>query len=205
MRNPAQKIVQYTKMIHRNGWNSVYDGNISYRPRLCGHFYITESSIRKYNITKKNVLHIPTNLNFDSVDERIKKSYSMVSREILFHQFIMRNVPGVEDCVIIHCHPKNCVAYMGIGFRLRKEMNTLKTYFPELNLNIAKNVPYVEAGTKQLATYIEHSLFKHDENKRFDIIGMENHGIISIGSNFRDAYDNISQLEYYCTIYNSAR
>ena len=50
-------------MIHRNGWNSVYDGNISYRPRLCGHFYITESSIRKYNITKKNVLHIPTNLN----------------------------------------------------------------------------------------------------------------------------------------------
>lgn len=204
MKNPIKKIVQYTKLIHRNGWNSVYDGNMSYRPKPGGHFYITESGIKKYNIKKQNVLHIPTNLNFDSIDERIQKSYSNVSREVLFHQFIMRNVPGVEDCVIIHCHPKESIAYMGIDFQM-KEMSTLKIYFPELNLNIARNVPYIEAGTKELANHIEHSLFRHNKHERFDIIGMENHGVISIASNFSDAYDNISQLEYYCSIYNSVK
>lgn len=204
MKNPIKKIVQYTKLIHRNGWNSVYDGNMSYRPKPGGHFYITESGIKKYNIKNQNVLHIPTNLNFDSIDERIQNSYSNVSREVLFHQFIMRNVPGVEDCVIIHCHPKESIAYMGIDFQM-KEMSTLKIYFPELNLNIARNVPYIEAGTKELAKYIEHSLFRDNKNERFDIIGMENHGVISIASNFSDAYDNISQLEYYCSIYNSVK
>lgn len=204
MRNPVQKIVQYTKMLHRNEWNSVFDGNISYRPKLCGHFYITESNIKKYNITNKNVLHIPTDINFDSIDPRIRESYNTVSREILFHQFIMRNISGTKDCVIIHCHPKHSIAYMGIGFRV-KEMNTLKLYFPELNLNIAENVPYIEAGTKQLAKSIEKSLFNPSRKHNFDIVGLENHGVISVASSFQDAYDNIAQLEFYCNIYNSVR
>ena len=202
MFNPRQKIVQYTKMLHRAKWNSVYDGNISYRPKLSGHFYITESSIKKYNISKKNIVKVPTNLNFDSIDERISTIYSNVSREVLFHQFMMRNIPGVEDCVIIHCHPIYSTAFMGLGTQTR-QMSNIKTYFPELNLNIAKNVPFIKAGTKELATSIENSFFDRGEHRNA-IIGLENHGVISLSSSFNEAFDNIAQLEYYCNIYHKA-
>ena len=118
----------------------------------------------------------------------------------------MRNIPRVEDCVIIHCHPRNCVAYMGIGY-VKRQMSTIKEFFPELNLNIAKNVPLIQAGTKELASSIEQ-LFFHDcyfEPKyRNDIIGLENHGVISCADSFEKAYDNISQLEYYCSIHNKS-
>ena len=41
-------------------------------------------------------------------------------------------------------------------------------------------------------------------NKGNNIVGLENHGIISYSNSFENAYDNIIQLEYYCNIHNKS-
>ena len=79
----------------------------------------------------------------------------------------------------------------------KRELKTIYNYFPEIDLQIGNNVlQKITAGTTELANQVAHNI----ENN--DIIGLENHGIVSVADNLEDAYDNMYNIEYHCEIFN---
>ena len=189
-----QKIIDVMKVLYNNKFNSVYDGNISFREAGTPFFYITQGGFKKYKINELNILKFNNNTNFLIRENNYYKK-NKVSREVFFHQSIINNSPIEEDVAIIHCHPKNIISYMKLGNE-KRELKTIHNYFPEIDLQIGKNVPILTAGTTELANKVAHNI------KNNDIIGLENHGIVSIADNLEDAYDNMYNIEYHCEIFN---
>ena len=99
-----------------------------------------------------------------------------------------------KDTYIVHAHPPNITSFIGI--MESNELNTIKNYFPEINVGkIGKNVKYHDAGTSDLAEDSFNKLFDNE------IVGLERHGSLSIGDNIDLIIENIETLEYYIEIY----
>ena len=194
MTSIKQKIIGVVKLLHNNKFNSIYDGNISFREAGSPFFYITQGGFKKYKINKSNILKFDNNTDFLIKENNYYKG-NKVSREVFFHQSILNSNPINEDIAIIHCHPKNIISYMKLESE-KRELKTIHNYFPEIDLQIGNNVPKITAGTTELANQVAHNI----ENN--DIIGLENHGIVSIADNLEDAYDNMYNIEYHCEIFN---
>ena len=189
-----EKIVRVMKVLFNNKFNSIYDGNISFRQAGSPFFYITQGGFKKYKINESNILKFDNNTDFLIKENNYYKG-NKVSREVFFHQKIINNNSIDEDIAIIHCHPKNIISYMKLG-RENRELKTINYYFPEIDLQIGNNVPKITAGSSELANKVAHNI----ENN--DIIGLKNHGIVSISDNLEDAYDNMYNIEYHCEIFN---
>ena len=65
-----------------------------------------------------------------------------------------------KDLYIVHAHPKNLISY--IGLNKNYELKNVKNVFPEININIGKNVSVQEAGSLSLAIEAFHNLNNHD-------------------------------------------
>ena len=98
-----------------------------------------------------------------------------------------------KDIFVIHAHPPNIISFIGI--RQSFELMNIKSIFPELNVGkIGNNVKYHEAGSEDLA----NDCFKKLLNN--DIVGLERHGSLSIGSDIEKLFEDIETLEYYIDI-----
>ena len=99
-----------------------------------------------------------------------------------------------KDTYIVHAHPPNITSFIGI--KKSNELNSIKEYFPEINVGIiGNNVKYHEAGTKDLAEDCFRKLINNE------IVGLERHGTLSIGDNIDKIIEDIETLEYYIKIY----
>jgi len=74
------------------------------------------------------------------------------------------------------------------------ELKTILDLFPELDISIANNIPYIKAKTEELANTTYNKL------KNRDIIALKQHGIVCIGKTFQKVMEIIETLEYYCKI-----
>ena len=72
---------------------------------------------------------------------------------------------------------------------------SIKDYFPEVNVgSIGKNVIYHEAGSYELAKNCFDNILNHSH------VGLERHGLMSIGDDVDKIFEDIETLEYYCEI-----
>ena len=89
---------------------------------------------------------------------------------------------------------------MYAGFNL----STLTTSFPELSryTQVANNTENVPPLSKDLALQCKSMLQFDNERYEFanDIVGIPNHGTVSLGSNAYDAYEHVERLEHIATI-----
>ena len=199
-------ITDTMKRLYNNKYISIRDGNISFKPKNENFFYISAGSVQKNNLNEDQVIKVkfenkkilnkgqyPYNLNYN------KKLKYTPSREIYMHSYLQTH-PNYfnKDIFVVHAHPPNIISYIGINKSY--ELNNIKNIFPELNVgDIGKNVKYYDAGSQDLAINCYKNLLNND------IIGLEKHGTLSIGSNIDEIFENIETLEYYIKIYLMSR
>jgi L-fuculose-phosphate aldolase len=187
-----EAICYYMKKCFNNKWITSYDGNISYKTVNNDLVYITPSSVKKQHLTKEQIILLSI------VDSKIiKNNYNLQpSGELDFHMKIHShyNFNNNTNLCIIHVHPPNILAYVGL-LKTNRELDTIKMIFPEINIKIGRNVDYYTAKTPILAEKVYENIIGND------IIALKRHGIVAIGDNFEDVMDNINTLEYYCKIF----
>ena len=195
-------ITDTMKRLYNNKYISIRDGNISFKPKNEKFFYISAGSVQKNNLNEDQVIKVnfehKNNLNKGeypyNLDYNKNLKYSP-SREIYMHSHLQTH-PNYfnKDIFVVHAHPPNIISYIGINKSF--ELNNIKSIFPELNVgHIGKNVKYHDAGSQDLATNCYKNLLNND------IIGLEKHGTLSIGSNIDEIFENIETLEYYIKIF----
>ncbi len=184
-------IVDTMKKLYTNKFISIRDGNVSFKPKNENFFYISAGSVKKNEINEDQVIKV----NFE--DDKLfycKDFKYQPSREILMHSLLQTHPSNFsKDIFVIHAHPPNIISFIGI--RQSFELMNIKSIFPELNVGkIGSNVKYHEAGSEDLA----NDCFKKLLNN--DIVGLERHGSLSIGSDIEKLFEDIETLEYYIDI-----
>ena len=146
-------IVDTMKRLYNNKFISIRDGNVSFKPKNENFFYISAGQVKKNEINEDQIIKIDfkkkklINNELDTFDLKYD-NYNKYkpSREINMHSFLLTDPFNYgKDTFVVHAHPPNITAYMGLN--KSKELNTIKNYFPEINVgNIGNNVKYLEAG-----------------------------------------------------------
>lgn len=186
-------LCNYIKECYERGWISPRDGNVSYRPANADFCYITPTSLRKQEINNDDIVKI--DLNYDAnIYSVVPNAQRQPSGELAFHTGLMFKPEWrTRDICIVHCHPPHITAYVGL-LNSNRELASLCDIFPELTVNIGKNVPYIAARTPELAISVVNNL----QGK--DIVAMKRHGIAAIGHSFQEAMEIIETCEYYARI-----
>jgi ribulose-5-phosphate 4-epimerase/fuculose-1-phosphate aldolase len=211
----SNKICKTMKRLCTNNINGPYDGNISFKPKCSDIIYISPGGVAKYSLKKKMINKIKIEkYSLDKVCDRDKQKYCyyyedtalyynrqinsyLPSGEIKIHTNIMNSLYKKfysDDIAIIHCHPANILAYMGLETGHYRQLNSILNLFPELPefIKIAPNVKHISARTEELADTII------DNINGFNFIGLHNHGIVCYADNFDKCIDMITTLDYYC-------
>lgn len=188
----SQKLIRNMKYLYDQKYITLRDGNISFKPRNKNYFYITAGSVLKNNMTPEQIIKV----YFDEKNTWYDSHYKP-SRELNIHYYIQRQKQYyLQDNFVVHTHPPNAVAYMGLNVH-NIELNTIQQYFPEMNVgNIGKNVPFLDAGTDDLAKSCENHLYSP-----YTMVGMKQHGTLCVGSNIDEIIEHIETLEFYLNIY----
>ena len=186
-------LCHYIKECYKNGWIAPIDGNISYKSANSDHFYITPASLRKHEINNDDIVKI--NIDYLKNTFHVNKNCNRKpSGEIHLHSHFMIDRENKDKNIcVVHCHPPYILAYVGM-LKSNRELKTIVDLFPELNVNIADNIPYIEAKTCRLAD----ETYKYLKGK--DIIALKQHGVVCVGNTFQKVTEIIETLEYYCKI-----
>ena len=187
------KVANCIRECYIRGWISPRDGNVSYKSKDNKYYYITPGAVRKSEVQEEDILKI------DLYNNKIleNKSNLKASGEIILHNLILRDEKHKDkNLSVIHCHPPHILAFIGM-LKVNRELNDIRKVFPEIDqrIKIGKNVPYIEARTAKLG----ETTYKNILNN--SIVGLKQHGVVSVGETFQDAIENIETLEYYCKIF----
>jgi L-fuculose-phosphate aldolase len=105
------------------------------------------------------------------------------SMEAAMHISIYRKKKEVS--AIIHAHPVFASSFTAMKFKI----NTNLTAEAVAILGNPSVVPYALMGTRELAEIVSENILKSD------ILLLENHGILTTGTNLLQAFDKIEVLE----------
>jgi ribulose-5-phosphate 4-epimerase/fuculose-1-phosphate aldolase len=194
---------------YSRNWITSRDGNVSIRHHDRDHFYITPSGVRKQTLQPdqfKKIRIIPGDVWTWREDQYTDISANLrPSGEIPLH-FGLQRALGQHDNdvrVVMHLHPTYCVAAMHRGI----ELSDLANQFPELSryTKVAYNVGSVAPISQELADQCHHNLgLDKQGNIKYDIVGIRDHGVVSIDTSPWRAFEHIERLEHICKIVLSA-
>ena len=191
-----RELCDVLKSAYEKEWISTRDGNASYRSKDESFFHVTPSGVRKQLITPDILCKINVVSN-----ERLDNNLELEpTGEIFLHMLFQKKVPKGEDRFVLHLHPTYIVAAMYAGIDLQELAND----FPEINryTRVGPNVPIIAPITKDLAVASAKALnLKEDSGEiSYDIIGLDRHGIIAIGSSPLEVFEHVERLEHICKI-----
>jgi L-ribulose-5-phosphate 4-epimerase len=172
-----KELIEYAKRLTDSGWVVGTSGNISARDEEDGSILLTPSGV-KYNELK------PEDLFLIKPDGQIIPGKGKPTSSMEFHLSIMKARP---DCnVILHTHAVFATAASAIT----KTVPTV-TLPSVLKLGGPISVSaYAENGSKEEAKNIVTAL----GDKGWGVI-MQNHGAVSLGKDFEDAWLNMGYIE----------
>ena len=196
-------IVDTMKRLYNNKFISIRDGNVSFKPRNESFFYISAGQVRKNEINTDQVVKVHFRKTESLMTKNWKGEYDLAfennsqyipSREVYMHSHLQTMPQHYgKDLFVVHAHPPNIIAYTGI--QQHNELHNIKLSFPELNVGkIGLNVKHHEAGSYELANNCFHNL------KSNDIVALERHGSLSMGTDIDKIFEDIETLEYYTGI-----
>ena len=185
---------------YQKNWITPRDGNISYKPAGAITFSITPSGLRKHELKDSDFIQIAIKNNGW---EQLNNFHLKPSGEIEMHYEIMK--PVSKEICVIHLHPTYIISAMYSGLNL----SDLAIEFPELSryTKVANNTGLVSPLSKDLAEQCKKnlSLDKKIQGYKFDIVGIPNHGIVSIGDSAFNAYEHVERLEHISKIVLSSK
>ena len=200
---------------YKRNWITSRDGNVSIRHHGRDHFYITPSGVRKQTLQpdqfKKikilNVPQAPTPMLIRPVmlSSWEEEPYTDISANLkpsgeLPMHFGLQTKIDTEVRVIMHFHPTYTTAAMYAGI----DLPSLLDEFPELSryTTVGPTVPMLPPITQDLAdACIENIGFNADTGEiKYNIIGMDRHGVVAVDTSPWRAYEHIERLEHICKI-----
>jgi L-fuculose-phosphate aldolase len=186
---------------YKRNWITSRDGNVSIRHHGRDHFYITPSGVRKQTLQPDQFKKI----GFGSNSGAVELPYTDIcanlrpSGELPMH-FGLQTKIDTEVRVIMHFHPTYTTAAMYAGIDLPGLLNE----FPELSryTTVGPTVPMLPPITQDLAdACIENIGFNADTGEiKYNIIGMDRHGVVAVDTSPWRAYEHIERLEHICKI-----
>lgn len=202
---------------YKRNWITSRDGNVSIRHHGRDHFYITPSGVRKQTLQpdqfKKIKIERTTNSGVGSADMLYTWSdmpYTDISTnlrpsgELPMHFGLQKNI-DTEVRVIMHFHPTYTTAAMYAGINLPDLLNE----FPELSryTSVGPTVPMLPPITQDLADACINNIgFNTDTGEiKYNIIGMDRHGVVAVDTSPWRAYEHIERLEHICKIVLASR
>jgi len=185
---------------YKRNWITSRDGNVSIRHHGRDHFYITPTGVRKQTLQ-------PDQFKKISIDGPGWKEepYTDISAnlrpsgELPMHLGLQRKI-DTEVRVIMHFHPTYTTAAMYAGISLP----WLLDQFPELSryTSVGPNVGILPPITQDLAdACIKNIGLNADTGEiKYNIIGMDRHGVVAVDTTPWRAYEHIERLEHICKI-----
>jgi L-fuculose-phosphate aldolase len=174
-KEPRKEVAYFMRRLYKRGLTTTSGGNISFRINE-NVIAITSASTDKGRLKWKEVGLV--RLDGDNLTSQLKPSM-----EVEMHLCIYRKSPGTN--AIIHAHPPVCSSYTATG----RTIDTNLTAEARVILGVPKFAPYALMGSKELAELVS------DIACSSQVVLMENHGVLSIGSSLLQAFDRIEVLE----------
>jgi L-fuculose-phosphate aldolase len=184
---------------YRRGWVTTRDGNASLRYSAVDHFHITPKGVRKQTLQpdmfkKIGIAHNDWyEMEYTDISAQLEPS-----GEIPMHWGVQRKI-NTEVRVVLHMHPTYITAAMYKGIDLQK----LVDEFPELSryTTVGPTVPMIPPITQELAdACIENLGVGQDGSLKYNIIGMDRHGAVSVDTSPWRAFEHMERLEHICKI-----
>jgi len=177
---------------YRRGWITTRDGNVSFRYKNDDVLYITPSGIRKHEIYEKDILELPI------VDNKPQTHTITPSGELQLHWELQKAFKE-KSRAVLHAHPTHSIAAMEAGY----DLDQVTKKFPEISryTKVGPNVKYYAPLSKELAEVTVKTLCLDEEGGAyFDIVGLEKHGVIAIGTSIWNAFEHLERLNHVCEI-----
>jgi L-fuculose-phosphate aldolase len=190
---------------YKRNWITSRDGNVSIRHHGRDHFYVTPSGVRKQTLQPDQFKKIGFGHNERNISVPVQLPYTDISTnlrpsgELPMHFGLQKNI-DTEVRVIMHFHPTYTTAAMYAGIDLPKLLDE----FPELSryTTVGPTVPMLPPITQDLAdACIQNIGFNADTGEiKYNIIGMDRHGVVAVDTSPWRAYEHIERLEHICKI-----
>jgi L-fuculose-phosphate aldolase len=186
---------------YKRNWITSRDGNVSIRHHGRDHFYVTPSGVRKQTLQPDQFKKI----GFGNDSGAVELPYTDISANLrpsgeLPMHFGLQTKIDTEVRVIMHFHPTYTTAAMYAGIDLPNLLNE----FPELSryTSVGPTVGIIPPITQALAdACIENIGFNADTGEiKYNIIGMDRHGVVAVDTSPWRAYEHIERLEHICKI-----
>jgi len=182
--HPADQIVTIMNRIYENCLTTTTGGNISV---MDGHgdIWITPSGVDKGSLTRRDICQVKPNGTVVGLHKP--------SMELPFHASVFKKRPDIK--AVLHAHPPMMVAFSVV--RQLPELRMVANIHEICgNISIAA---YATPGSAKLGEIISAEF-----EKGFDIIMLENHGIVAGGCNVFECFKKFETLETAAKIHINA-
>lgn len=141
-------------------------------------------------------------MHYEIVADQVIKPTSEIPAHLDIHNFLVGK--GSEKKAVLHANPIELIAMSHRSHFLEKDVLTrlLWSMIPETKAFCPRGlgiIPYALPGSIALA---EASL---KELKHYDVVMWEKHGVLSVGTDIIDAFDQIDVLSKSALIYTAAK
>jgi L-fuculose-phosphate aldolase len=169
-----KEVASFMRRLYRQGLTTTSGGNISLRVSE-EVIVITPSATDKGKMRWQEIGII--NSEGENLTPHLKPS---IESEMHLSIYRTRNINA-----IVHAHPVFATSFTA----MKRKINTGLTAEATAILGDPVMVPYALMGTLDLASVVSEYI------ERSDILLLENHGILSVGSDLLQAFDKIEVLE----------
>jgi L-fuculose-phosphate aldolase len=180
-----QDLVEYGRMLHAQSFVAATDGNLSVRMD-------SERVMITPTCVSKGMMHADEMVIVDLDGEKLSGT-SRPSSEINMHLTIYRMRPDVG--AVVHAHPCTATAFASSGMALDQPLCSEVV----ITLGTVPLAPYATTGTQELSDSLRPFIPEHNA------ILMANHGVVTYGSDLRQAYLRMEAVEHYAKIVLAAR
>lgn len=174
--HPRDEILQGMERIYRYRMTTTSGGNLSIR-EANGDVWITPARIDKGALRREDIVCVRSN--------GFIEGHRKPSSELPIHQEIRRRRPSLGG--VVHAHPVALVA-----FSLVHEVPNTRVFHQARRVcGDVGFVPYELPGSEALGRAVAATFARG-----YDCVIMENHGVVTAGNTFQDAFHRFETLEF---------
>ena len=220
-----REICDVFKEAYRRGWITTRDGNASYRRPEQNWFYVTPSGVRKNELVPDMCIKLDIDAEGWSRDRWLAEDDGMLKQtlnrglkptgELPMHWYLQRDLTETTHSrVVLHLHPTHVIAatrylmeHPAIFGGDEKDLMWLCKQYPEIfrYTRVGKTVQYVEPISQALADAVERVMLDGGNKLLCDVVAMDRHGAVSVGSDPWEAFEHIERLNHVCEIFLLSR
>ena len=179
-----RELVRFCHLVYERNLLVAMDGNLSVR-LPSGNILCTRAGCHKGFVTEDDLIVVDEKGNF-------LRGRGRPTSEMKMHLACYDERPDAK--AVIHTHPPNAIAFTLANRSLERLV------LPEVVLTIGTvpTVPYATTGTTELADRIRPYV------KERDVILMDRHGAVALGTSLLDAFCKLETLEHTARIIQAA-